>query len=67
MRDGSGNPYNNNTLTGKEIMAALLWAGTALLPVAISLHGRMGPMFLHFLFGKWAGPYYKSAIHGSKM
>ena len=36
MRDGSGNPYNNNTLAGKEIMAALLWAGTALFPVAIS-------------------------------
>jgi hypothetical protein len=59
MRDGSGDPYNNNTLTGEEIMAALLRAGTALLPVAIGPYGRMGPMFLHFLFGTWAGPHYK--------
>jgi hypothetical protein len=59
MRDGSGDPYNNNILTGEEITAALLRAGTALLPVAISPYGRMGPMFLRFLFGTWAGPHYK--------
>jgi hypothetical protein len=40
-------------------MAALLRAGTALLPVAISPYGCMGPMFLRFLFGTWAGPHYK--------
>jgi hypothetical protein len=59
MRDDSGDPYNNNTLMGKEIMAALLRACTALLPVAISPYGRMGPMFLRFLFGTWTGPHYK--------
>ena len=59
MRDGSGNPYNNNTLTGKEIMSALLRAGTALLPLAISLYAHMGPMFLRFLFRTWACPHYK--------
>jgi hypothetical protein len=51
MRDGSGHPCNNNTLMSMEIMAALLQAGTALLPVAISPYGRMDSMFLRFLFG----------------
>ena len=37
----------------------LLQAGTALLPVAISLYGHMSPMFLHFLFETWTGTHYK--------
>ena len=50
-REGHCDPHNNNTMTGEEIMDYLLRTNRVLIPVAISPHGRWGPMFHKFLFG----------------
>lgn len=59
MRDGKSDPHNNSSLSGEEIIQYLLDAFEVLIPVAISPHGRWGPMFHYFLFGTMAEEHYK--------
>ena len=59
MRDGRSDPYNNSSLTGEEIIQRLLEQNEVLIPCAISPHGRWGPMFHYFLFGKMTVPHHK--------
>ena len=51
MRAGKGDRYNNNSLTGDEIIGDLIKTDKVLIPFAISPYGRMGPMAMRFLFG----------------
>ena len=46
MRDGKANQYNNNLLTGEEIIGELLHEDKALLYFTTSPYGCWGPMVL---------------------
>lgn len=51
VRDGSGDPMTENSISGEDIIKQMIDKGIILIPMTIDPHGKWGPMLENFLFG----------------